>query len=387
MLSTKQIFLLKAFVLALRPFCVLIDQFFFGEHGELPLIISIGTMVFLSTSIPLHIEHYREDLKSNYQKELYVNGVGLLTLFTSLMCGVFLSILYGAEIGVAITAFYVIDKFCDELARECEYKKQYYRWMGLQIYKSAWMLFAIILGAILNDYSCYLSVLGVMSSFIIFVYFGENNKLYPKIRKYSVFLIVRKTKFLLGGLISGGYQQIPRIIISNSMPEKAHLVTLIAQVFQLANVLFDARYISTHRRAMSIKTELFYSKFKKKSPQIFLGIVGAMLALTLGRIVFLNLMNIPKFDDVFIAMFVALDGFIFLYMSVYLGYLQLINDRFNFSKIYLISIFFYISLTGFVLYFVKYEGASTVYVINSVCGIFILRILSGSSFKHFHKLA
>lgn len=381
MLSTKKIFMLKAFVLALRPFCVMLDQFYFGEQGKLPLIISIGSMIFLSTSIPLHIDHYKKDLKSDYEKKVYINGVVTLILYVSLVCMALIGILFGLKIGVAIAAFYVIDKICDELAREYEYRREYFWWMGMQVYKSIWMLLVILFGERYFDYLGGFSVIGVIGSLAIFKFFCGKSRIAPKIDINSLYVILKKIKFLLGGVISGGYQQIPRIVISNNIPEKAHLVTLIAQAFQLVNILYDAKYFSTHRRAMSIRTELFYSKFNKKSSKIILGMVGAFSLLATARWIISNFSSMHEFDDVFISIFVAFDGFIFLYISIYLGYLQWVEGRINVSIIYLALISIYASLTGLLAIFFKYDNVSLVYIVNSICGVLIFWVLTSSLIK------
>ena len=364
--------ILRVSAIATRPLCILAEKFMVGESGLLPLLLSIGSIVFISTSIPLHMEYYKSDLKSKSRKKEYVSSLSIALLTVALLLLLFASIFFSVKFSIIIASFFVIEKLADELARENEYHRKYLYWIGIQFYKSLWLILALILFMFFRSYEDLMLLSGLFFAFIIIVGFYSKQREWPIIERNSLRLIKNASKFILGNTLGSLYQQAPRVIVATYLPSAAHIFTLVGQVLQAINLLFDTKYIARNRRIMSLKTEAFYKPFMKSI--VYVNITITLLIILFTVIYFYKEIDIgdERLRSIAVFLIQLADGILYLYISFIFGYFQWTSRKINITRIFSLGILLYLPFILTMLVLAQKSEGWWFVGINNIAGVGLL---------------
>lgn len=371
----KKLLILRASAIAIRPFCVLAEKFIVGEFGLLPLVLSIGSIVFIATSMPVHMGYYKSDLKSESKKTEYISSLSLIILVVSIFSVIFSSIFLQFNLSIIIACFFLIEKIADELARESEYRKKYILWAGVQFYKSLWIILSLVISIFFRNYEFFLLVNGLFFACLSVLFFYIIQREKPIIDSDSVKIIKNTSKYILGNMMGSLYQQVPRVIVATYVPSVAHIFTIVGQALQSINFIFDTKYIARSRRIMSLKPERFYKLFRNSIIYVNIGI-GLLIGLSMAvYFCFKFDLNDMVIRSVFVFIIQLADGILYLYMSFMFGYFQWTVRRINIARIFSVGILLYIPFVIAMLHLAQKNEGWWFVGINNVAGIGLITYL------------
>ncbi|WP_328186496.1 hypothetical protein [Marinobacter sp. OP 3.4] len=314
--------------IALRPLAIYLEGMLPGKPTILVLSIPIAMMALTLSSIPVYRDYYMsrsDDPAYLIKKHAYMSGlVWLMVAAIALLILVLMTpIIDYSWRFVAIVCFtFIIEKLSEECSRALEFRKQFFGWFLVQVYRSIWVFIVFILLSFNNNYQfIYLlisafSALGV--SFIFMKVIGRPSFLTTK----GIIAIRKNFAYIVGTFLPASYRQLPRIAIVKWYPEQAHTFVALAQLAQGVGILFNVRYQIPYRKLIARRPLMFQRRLEPTMKKL-LGFPAVLVMVYLMGPMFIDLSDLSTITQmVLLTPIVVADALLFAIMSVHLGYVQ-----------------------------------------------------------------
>lgn len=246
----------------LRPVPIAFEWFFLEGAHEIASSFPIVMLALAVSSIPVHRKLYQLNINDPLLTEEYQKRIALITTLSLMLLSIILLILnFRCELIILICSWFVVEKACDELARNYTYRKNIFGWAVVQTSRSTWLLPLLAALLVLTGSSAknFLLIYPVTISGLVAVVFlfnlKWNRKLFPTTR--DCLDLIKLSPYLSSSILSGIIRQGPRLAVNNALPQMAHLYILATQFSQVVQLIYNVFYHIPYRKIISKRPFLY----------------------------------------------------------------------------------------------------------------------------------
>lgn len=342
----------------MRPAAIIFEGIAGLESHILVLVLPIAMMVLTVTSIPVHLDYFKSKVSKESNNRLaksYMASLTWLILLVLVLLPLVLikfNLIENLYLISAICFVFLIEKIADEISRHLEFNKNYKKWLLIQVLRSIWLFFPVILSLIGYDYNKSFLIFSIIALSLMIFSFAKTLSLNPCFKLEGLNLIYKNLFYIVGSILPASYRQGPRIIIAKLYPEQAHVFLAVAQLCQSVSLVFNVKFQIPYRKIIARKTMTFY-KITKSVMLKFL-IATGLISMTYALIMTFNIDE--KYSQGFLLGLILIpvlmaEAMAFAILSVYLGYLQWVEDRVSVFITYLACIASFLIVTIFAFEF------------------------------------
>lgn len=329
-----KLLIIRAFPLLLRPAAIIFEGIAGLESHILVLVLPIAMMVLTITSIPVHLDYFKskvsKECNNSYAKP-YMSALTWLMLLVLVLLPLILikfNLVENLYLIGSICCVFLIEKLADETSRFLEFNKNYKKWLLIQVLRSVWLFFPVIVAQIGYDYNKSFLLFAIIALSYMIIAFAKTLSFVLCFKLEGLTLIYKNLFYIVGSILPASHRQGPRIIIAKLYPEYAHVFLAVAQLCQSVSLVFNVKFQIPYRKIIARRTMTFH-KITKSVMLKFL-IASGSISMTYAFIMAFNIDE--KYPQGFLLVLILIpilmaDAISFAILSVYLGYLQWIEDR------------------------------------------------------------